>query len=310
MKRILSAVLPEPVKARLRPHLDQYKARKLAATTKRLDICAAQLAQVLSLADHAPLSGKTCLEIGSGWVLSHAIVFHLLGAKRVLACDIAPLAHPKHLSLAIGRAIPSFVRDILSPFEDHDLIRSRLQCLRSISHFDFKALNRIGIEYVAPIDLAKSRLGVSFDFVYSNSVLEHVPQDDIRGLLENLLHDLTPGGTMIHSIHLEDHGDIDRRPFDFLELPTSAYPRWRQTNTGNRIRASVWNEIFGNIANSQTRSIYSFKRTDVELPAQIDKSIEYSDEQDLRTTHLGVFTRKDSSSSSQLLSRMENHAHV
>jgi hypothetical protein len=293
MKRLISDVLPEPVKARLRPYLDQWKARKLAATTKRVDICATQLAHVLSLADCPPLAGSTCLEIGSGWVLSHAIVCHLLGAKRILASDIAPIAHPEYLSVAIGRCIPSVVRDILSPYEEHGLLRSRLQHLRSIRHFDFEVLRELGIEYVAPVDIAKQPLGVPFDFVYSNSVLEHVPCEDVPALLDNLLRDLSPGGTMIHSIHLEDHYDIDDHPFDFLSLSKNAYPRWRQTNTGNRIRASAWDQFFRKIGNSQSRFIYSFSRADVDLPRHIDESIEYRDELDLRTTHLGVLTKKD-----------------
>ena len=294
MKQFLTTILPEPVKIRLRPYIDHWKAKALAASSKRLDICAAQFAHILALAKHPPLANKTCLEIGSGWVLSHAIICYLLGAKKVIAVDISPLAHPKYLSIAVHQAIPHILQDILSPFEDHTLLRNRVNRLLSIKRFDFKILADLGIEYVSPLDLARQRLGMPVDFVYSHSVLEHVPTTDVTLLLQNLAHDLSPGGTMIHCIHLEDHTDFVHRPFQFLSLPPAAYPRWRQTNTGNRIRASGWERIFNSLDNSSSTFLYSFTRPDVELPSRIDESIHFTDEQDLRTSHLGVFTRKDS----------------
>jgi hypothetical protein len=293
MKRLLSNVLPEVVKARLRPYLDGWKARRLASTSKRLDICAAQLAHVLHLAGRPALTDKTCLEIGAGWVLSHAIVCHLLGAKRVLAADIQPLAHPGCLSIAVRRSISYILQDTLSPFEDYSLLRERVERLLSIKRFDFKVLKQLGIEYVSPVDLARDRLGIEVDFIYSNSVLEHVPQRDVPGLLTNLVGDLSPEGTMIHCIHLEDHHDFTKRPFHFLTVSADAYPRWCETNTGNRMRASSWEKVFSQMDGSQSSVIYSFSRSDVALPPHIDDSIDYRDEADLRTSHLGVFTRKN-----------------
>src|ERR1700730_8100818 len=79
-------------------------ARNLARTSKRLDICAADVAHVFHLTGCPSMVGKTCLEIGSGWVLTHSIALHLLGAKRVIATDIAPIALPKTLKPAVREA--------------------------------------------------------------------------------------------------------------------------------------------------------------------------------------------------------------
>ncbi|MCP4178379.1 MAG: hypothetical protein GY756_11485 [bacterium] len=57
------------------------EAIRLASSSKRIDICSAQFAHLLHLSKQPSLEGKVCLEIGSGWVLSHAIVCYLLGAK-------------------------------------------------------------------------------------------------------------------------------------------------------------------------------------------------------------------------------------
>jgi hypothetical protein len=53
-------------------------------------------------------------------------------------------------------------------------------------------------------------------------------------LLNNIHADLNPGGTMIHSIHLEDHRDIKNDPFGFLAIPSNDYPASLQSARGNR----------------------------------------------------------------------------
>src|SRR5918993_5943010 len=142
MRSIVSSVLSHKIKSQIRSsdYYHKFEARRLAATSKRIDTCAAQIAHVLHLLSPFSLSDKVCLEIGSGWVLSHAIIFHLLGAKKVIATDILPQAHPAALYTAIQRSIGSIPRDILSPFEDHSLIRERYANLLAIRHFDFNIL--------------------------------------------------------------------------------------------------------------------------------------------------------------------------
>src|SRR5687767_12170533 len=85
-----------------------------ARTSKRLDIAAAQIADVFHLAGFRgkyPLKEKVATEIGSGWVLSHSLVFWLLGAKRCIATDIASMARPESLRLALDNSVLSLVRD-------------------------------------------------------------------------------------------------------------------------------------------------------------------------------------------------------
>ena len=153
-----------------------------------------------------------------------------------MAVDIQPLAHPAALESAVRGAIPYIIQDTLSPFEDYERIRRRLNNLLSIKRFDFRVLKQLGIECISPIDLAQTTLGLPIDLTFSTSVLEHVPRQDVARLLKNLVEDLAPGGMMIHCIHLEDHDDFERQPFDFLSLSPSDYPSWRETNTGNRMR--------------------------------------------------------------------------
>lgn len=273
-------------------HSDVRQARAWAATSRRLDICAAQFAHVLTLAGSPSLESLRCLELGAGWVLSSALICHLLGARQVVATDIAPHAHPEMLPYALKPAVPSVVRDLLSLFADNAKVRQRYEKLTQIRRFSLETLKELGIEYVSPFDFARQKMEAQFDFIYSFSVLEHVPREDVASLLGNLNEVLAPGGRMIHYIHLEDHASFARRPFDFLHIPSERYPRTLQTERGNRIRGSEWKARLDGISGTSTELIFRYGRADCPLPADIDKSIAFLDEQDLRTSHIGVSVRK------------------
>jgi hypothetical protein len=270
----------------------QLQANRLASSSKRLDLVAAQVARVLHLAGAPSLKGKTCLEIGCGWVLSHTFVFHLLGAKRVIATDIAPIAHPNVLSRAVGDAHPATIRDSLSPFCDHGEIRERLNQLRQARHFSFETLKGLSIDYVAPVDLARESIQTPVDFIYSFAVLEHVPINDVPLLLNNLGKNLRSGGMMIHCIHLEDHNDVEHAPFAFLSEPQANFPRYVSQNRGNRIRASEWYQLFERIKDVEVRFLYRWSRYDVALPSVVDSSISHAGEEDLRISHVGLLAIK------------------
>jgi hypothetical protein len=290
----IKKIIPQSFKTKLRglPYVQRKQAKKLASTSKRIDICAAQFAHSLHLKDQVNLSGKVCLEIGAGWVLSHALICHLLGAKRVIATDVTTLAKPQYLYGALHESVTSIIRDILSPYEEHTLIRERLENLLSIKEFDFDVLKGLGIEYVAPVDLAKNKLGIAVDFIYSNSVLEHVAVDDIEALLRNLSDDLKPNGTMIHRIHLEDHKSISGNPFGFLGIPEKNYSRALQSKRGNRIRRTTWLKIFNDISSIKNEIIYEWSRENKKVPDTIDQSISYKNQADLKIGHLGIFSQK------------------
>jgi cyclopropane fatty-acyl-phospholipid synthase-like methyltransferase len=290
LRQFMSAILPDIVKKKAwRSH---YYAHYLATSSKRIDICAAEFANILHLSQLSSLQGKVCLELGSGWVLSHALVMYLLGAKKVIATDIFPLARPEVLSSSLRNAISYIPRDILAPFSDHSSIRERYDRLLSVPKFSLEQLKELGIEYLAPVDFASQEMNLSVDFIYSNSVLEHVPKEDINMLLHNLKEILNQNGVMIHSIHLEDHKDFKMKPFDFLSIGEIQYTRKLQSERGNRIRFSEWKRIFSGLEGVNTNYIYSYSRLDRAIPDSIDPSIEYDDEHDLRTSHIGVYTYK------------------
>ena len=118
---------------------ERYSSRLLAKTSKRLDICSAQFSQNHHLTSHPILEGKKCLEIGSGRVLSHALVCYLLGAKKVIAVDLNRIARPGNLSISINNSVLSIIRDQLSCLEKHEKVRERLDNLVSIKNYRYIA---------------------------------------------------------------------------------------------------------------------------------------------------------------------------
>ena len=259
----------------------KFKAKWWASNSKRLDLCAAQIAYMLHQIDN-PIKDKVCLELGSGWVLSHAVLFYLLGAKKVYASDYIPLADLSALKIAIKSSELHIIIDILAPFEDHEILRERLEKISSITRWTFESLEQLGIYYVAPVDLSQEKKFKNIDFICSLSVLEHIVTDDILPLLQNLSDTMSQQGSQFHFIHLEDHADLND-PFDFLHL--SDYPQQMQLERGNRVRASEWIKAFS--LHNQVKVIHAWKRQKP-LPDHISEDIIYSDREDLRISHLGL----------------------
>ncbi|MFK8081962.1 MAG: methyltransferase domain-containing protein [Granulosicoccus sp.] len=293
MRAAIARALPKGLKKTIAKTnlFENYRARDYAKGLKRIDICSAQIAMMLQQAGITSLRDKVCLEVGSGWLLTHAVVMHLLGARTVYATDITPHARPEIIKLAIRSAVDSVTRDHLAQFSSHDDVRRRLSHLRSISRFSFDALEELGIKYLSPVNIAEESIGEEIDFIYSISVMEHVPVDDIPALLDSLYKKLRTDGDMIHWIHMEDHRNFSR-PFDFFSIPEADYPRELQTRHGNRVRASEWKAYFNSLSGAKNQSLTEFQRLDKALPDNTDASLSSFSEDDLRTSHILMHTKK------------------
>ncbi|MEH2336473.1 hypothetical protein [Nostoc sp.] len=297
MKNLVSSLIDERTKSIIKSfELYQFLYNKmhsseLAVAGKRLDICANEIAIYLLQSGKGKyvLRDKICLEIGSGWLLTHSLVFYLLGAKKVYATDVYPLLQPENIFKAVCKSVDWSILDSLSTFEDREIIHLRLKKLLSFKNLSVEVLQDLGIEYIAPIDLSQKLPGSEkIDFIFSKSVLEHVPIDDVVPLLENLVSSLSEDGFMFHLIHLVDHKNSDEKPFDFFVYQQEAYSRELQSRWGNRIRRSQWKNIFANLKHLDFKFVFEWSCRDRELPEKIDSSIQYIDEEDLRISHIGV----------------------
>lgn len=298
-EKLVRRKLPSQIQSAIKENyfFRTYRAQQIGTSRNRLDLCAAETANYLFHCQPLkkyPLHDKVCLEIGTGWVLSHSLVLYLLGAKKVYSTDITRLLILSAIPKAISSSVQYIINDCLAGFEKHELIRARLDKLCSIDKFTLETLKEIGIEYIAPIDLVQEPLDKKVDFIYSKAVLEHIPKNEITQLLNNLISNLSENGIMFHLIHLEDHLDIANKPFDFLAESDEYFTKEMQNQRGNRIRRSHWDNIFSSVDNLDHQFVFEWSRLNKNLPDKIDESIHYIDEADLRVSHIGVFGKKKS----------------
>lgn len=269
----------------------RLRARELAATTKRLDNWAQPLSNMLRTAGVTSLRGASCLEFGSGHLLAEPLLYHLVGARRVVAVDYFPILQEGLLSAVCAGVDEEALVATLAPFEAPEAVRARYHALVARRDWSLAGLTELGIAYRAPYDAAAGPLpGESFDLIASCSVLEHVPAGAAAPILANLAAMLAPGGTMLHAIHLEDHRDFEGAPFAFLAADTD----WTEADAdkrGNRLRASDWLRIARAVPGAEIVAAKPEIR-ETALPARLDPRFACYDPDDLRTSHLVLALRR------------------
>jgi SAM-dependent methyltransferase len=235
------------------------------------------------------LEGGKALEIGTGKFFTHALGLYIAGCSEVVSIDKYRQLHSTAMKLAMSK--PVLARRFLSMHVTHDDFTTRYRNL-SQTGYELDKLEALNIKYLAPVDLMSSRaFRAQFDLVFSYTVLEHVPADEINRLLKESVGALKPGGTCIHFIDLEDHLDSEKGPFEFLSTDID----WQEDmsfNRGNRLRLSTWQRIFSEYSNMDWRFPYIAIRHDVSLPPLINHTIKYTSEEDLRTTGFVIVGKK------------------
>jgi len=187
------------------------------------------------------LNGANLIEIGSGWYPTLPICFSLVGAKRVQTYDISRhmdagltfrmiAALEPHLD-SIAEAGGVCLEDIRA--KHHELLQAK----------DLGALlERARVDYCAPADTrATGSPPNSADLVYSNSVLEHVPEQVLRSLMDEIMRMLRPGGLTLHNVGCNDHYAFVDRRISFVNYLRYSNTRWSAWNNRlqyqNRLRA-------------------------------------------------------------------------
>lgn len=172
-------------------------------------------------------------------------------ARDVSRTTLLEFGAGRHLTVAMTLAAegPTVMATDVSELMRADLVRdaarrsgiSALQRIAAASDLN-EALLELGVRYqkMSPGSFA----GVpdaSVDLVYSTSVLEHIPVNEIRPLLAEARRVLSPGGRMSLIVDYTDHyayGDSRISSFNFLSVPAEKWSR-RYSPSGhfqNRLR--------------------------------------------------------------------------
>ena len=189
------------------------------------------------------LSGRTILEVGSGWQPMVPMLLSSAGAERVYMTDLHRLMRKGTIAAA-----EQSIRDNWAEISVRlNRARDRLDEMRNLV-------------YMAPCDCRNLPLrSESIDILVSRACLEHIPRGVIEGIFREAARILRPGGCMLHLIDYSDHwSHRDRSITDvnFLQYPdwlfrlTSIHPQ----NYQNRLRHPEFVEMMEN-AGSRVRKV-------------------------------------------------------
>jgi SAM-dependent methyltransferase len=193
------------------------------------------------------VSGARLMEIGTGWHPVLPLCFILAGARSIATFDIVRLLS-KTETFRLLDSLEMHVTKIAElAGENTATIQARLMELRQSRNLD-DLLSNSHIEYYAPADGRSTGLEPdSVDLVYSNSVLEHVPREVIRGLMVESFRVLKPGGLVLHNVGCNDHYAFFDKSISFVNFLQYGEREWRLWNNPiqyqNRLRAPEFVEL-------------------------------------------------------------------
>ena len=198
------------------------------------------------------VAGMDAVEIGTGWAPTVPLLLWLNGLRTCHTYDIADLLIPRLIRAASSKLVefcqhPERI-GLKSgiPFE-----RERLEALRSLNDRGAQGneiLSSCNIIPHAPADpSATPHPDNSVDLVFSNVVLQHLREDELRRVFAESFRILKPGGWMIHHIDTTDmfsHFDKSISSVDYLQYSEQDFAKY---NTSfcyqNRLRAPQFRDL-------------------------------------------------------------------
>lgn len=197
------------------------------------------------------LEGKEIVEIGTGWQPIIPIFFWLLGCEKCTSFDITRLLQASLVTDSVNQLL----RLLKSPnniFDKTFLSSIRSDRLKALHEVNTKNIDEIfdlcNLIYQAPHNALSSDLqNESVDIVFSNEVLEHVPESEMKLLFPEIYRILRVGGLMVHNIDLGDHfshTDSAITRINFLKFSASAFSKYNSRFLyQNRLRIPAYKQL-------------------------------------------------------------------
>ena len=180
------------------------------------------------------------------------------------------------------------------------LVQDRYNTLASCGTLD-ALLSAAHIEYLAPADATRlvSIPHSTFDLVYSNSVLEHVPRDVIISMMQEASRVLKNDGLMVHAVACNDHYAHFDRSISFVNFLAFNEEQWKLWNNPiqfqNRMRAPEFLDIArgcGFRIVHEARAVRPGTREALRT-MRIAREFEHFSTEDLAATTVDFVARKD-----------------
>ena len=168
------------------------------------------------------------LEIGSGWFPTIPLMLAMDGAKHIYMTDLNP-----HMDDLTFQATVDYLRRYRSESEFFTAINS---------------LDDLPATYLAPFNIDQLDHN-SIDYIFSRTVLEHIPPKEIVELLSALRPKLASGGLMVHLIDNSDHLEFADKSISRINFLTWSKRKHSFVNSliaggENRLRHHEYPPIF------------------------------------------------------------------
>ena len=149
--------------------------------------------------------GRSILEIGPGWHPVFALLYYLAGAERITLVDSQRLMDARLLTGTSTELFTKYGETIAAELGmGMDELRSRLLPPEASTFVEKLAFYRI--EYLAPADVCNDlRKGQRFDLITSIDVMEHIPPEMVKNILNECYEIMEENGRMMHLIDHCDH---------------------------------------------------------------------------------------------------------
>jgi len=188
-------------------------------------------------------------EVGTGWLALAPVVFYLAGAETIVTVDIY-----NHLRERALKRVLEILGGNLSAVSqavgvDKREITERYRRIAKNGKLN-EILHSCRIDYRAPTRLYDVGLPeASYDLFYSRSVLQRIPNNELKKTLQATYKSLRPGGLSYHVIHHTDHNIRHIRTgqvLKYLGWHDSIYEliQSKRFNYQNRLRHSDFLRIF------------------------------------------------------------------
>ncbi|MBK7407532.1 MAG: class I SAM-dependent methyltransferase [Saprospirales bacterium] len=209
-KWILKAVIQKIISWLPYPHrinylFQQYVTRGVRLSEEYLDD------KLIHFRNHIRFSGdpsgKTILELGTGWYPIVPVCFFLTGAERIHTVDITPFLTAEKVQQTLRELIrlegEERLQQFLKPLPERWEQLNALSTQQGLGLNDL--LTKLHIQYHIADARHLSLEPHSIDLITSNNTFEHVYPEILEAILEEFKRVLEPDGLMSHFIDMSDH---------------------------------------------------------------------------------------------------------
>ena len=179
--------------------------------------------------------GGTFLEVGTGRRINTPVAYWLNGARKIITVDLNPYLKEELVreDIAYIAENKEKIKRLFDNYFFEDRFRSLLDLANGEWHLS-DLLELCKVDYLAPQDAANLPVSAgSVDFHTSYTVLEHIPPDILKLILQEGKRVITTNGLFIHRIDCSDHFSHSDRSLSSINFLQYNEQEWNKI-AGNR----------------------------------------------------------------------------